>query len=65
MSDREFDTDAERQAYLAGVEDTAKKLQKPPLTMADIRQMSTKEIMARKREVDKVLAEPKKGDDDD
>jgi hypothetical protein len=64
MSDREFETDAEREAYMAGKADTEKK-QRDPLTLADIRQMSTKEVMDRKREVDKVLAEPKKASDDD
>jgi transcription antitermination factor NusA-like protein len=61
----DFENDQEEKGYLRGVEDTVKKMQKPPLTLADIRQMSTKEIMARKREVDKVLAEPNRASDDD
>ena len=51
MADREFDTDAEREAYAAGIEEAAKKVQKPPLTMADVRKMSKDEVAARMPEV--------------
>jgi transcription antitermination factor NusA-like protein len=61
----DFDSTEEKAGYLRGVQDTVTKMQKPPLTLEDIRQMSTKEIMSRKREVDKVLAEPKKVNESD
>jgi hypothetical protein len=51
MADREFDTDAEREAYAAGIEEAAKKVQKPPLTMADVRKMDKDEVAARMPEV--------------
>jgi hypothetical protein len=59
MADREFDTDAEREAYAAGMEEAAKKMQKPPLTMAEIRKMSPQEAAARMPEVREAL---KRGD---
>jgi hypothetical protein len=69
MADREYTTDAERKAYLAGVEDTAKKLQGEPLSLAEVRQMTPQQIIARKAEVDEVMrrgpdAEKGGGDDE-
>ncbi len=57
-------TDAEKAAYHRGQADA---LEKPKLTLADIRAMDAKEIMARKREVDDVLRNPvaTQGDDDE
>lgn len=54
----------EKAAYAAGL---AAKIEgeTPPLTLADIRGMSAREIMARKREVDAVLREPIKPTDDE
>lgn len=55
MSDRKFESEEEQVAYAAGMEDAAKKFQRPRLTLADVQQMSTREIMDRKAEVDEVL----------
>lgn len=63
----EFATDAEKKAYARGVKETAEKFENPPLSRKDIENMSVREIMDRKHEVDAVLRgdTTTNGDDND
>lgn len=55
-------SDEQKAAYHQGQVDARTK---PKLTLDDIRQMSTADIMARKHEVDAVLREPREQVSDD
>jgi hypothetical protein len=55
-------SDEQKAAYHQGAQEA---LERPKLTLADIRQMSTQEIMSRKREVDAVLRQPREQVNDD
>ena len=69
MADREFETDAEREAFAAGLEEAAKKAREgKKLTVADIKKMSQEEMIDRMPEVRAALKSPdttEKGDDDE
>jgi hypothetical protein len=63
MSASDYESEEARKAFAAGMEQAAKEFQGEPLTLADIRGMTAKEIMARKREVDEVLRRPREVND--
>jgi hypothetical protein len=65
MTEPEFDTEEERQAYAAGLEAAAEKVRGKPLTREDIRQMTPQEIMKRMPEVRAALKSGEGQSEDD
>jgi len=72
MADREFETDAEREAFAAGLEEAAKRAREgKKLTVADVKKMTQEEIVDRMPEVRAALKTPnttdttEEGDDDE